>query len=93
MSEVFTKNNVCYNEFSLALLADKALGIKTPRILSYNEVTEKLIMSKMPFGNVADYFGDDDEQTPDYIYMKIRKIIKRLYDVGSCILTLLDITF
>lgn len=82
MDNVFIKKNVNYNEFALAVLADKALKVKTPRIISYNEGNETLVMSKLNYSNVADYFGDEDEKTPDYIYAKIRKIVKKLYDSG-----------
>ena len=82
MSEKFVKEQVEYNEFALALLASKAIGIKTPKILSYNEQTKVMIMNKMKFSNVADFYGDGDDKTPDYIYTKIRKIIKKLYDYG-----------
>lgn len=89
MDKVFIKKNVNYNEFALALLADKALKLKTPRIISYNEGNETLVMSKLNYSNVADYFGDEDIKTPDYIYAKIRKIVKKLYDSG---ITYPDIT-
>lgn len=82
MSKIFTKENVEHNEFALAHLASKALKIKTPRIISFNESTKTLVMTKMKFSNVADYFGDKNNQTPHYIYDKIRKIIKKLYDSG-----------
>ena len=89
MVDLYTKHNVEHNEFVLALLTEKALGIKTPKILSYNENNKTLVMIKKQFSNVADYFGDEDNKTPDYIYAKIRKIVKKLYEYG---ITYPDIT-
>ena len=84
MEDIFTKSNVEKNEFVLARLADKGLHIRTPSILSYDEETKVMKMSKMPFSNVADYYGDNDDETPISIYDKIREIIKKLYDSGIC---------
>ena len=84
MEDIFTKSNVEKNEFVLARLADKGLRIRTPSILSYDEETKVMKMSKMPFSNVADYYGDNDDETPISIYDKIREIIKKLHDSGIC---------
>ena len=82
MNEVFIKTNVLYNEFSLAIFVSKGLGIKSPKIISYNEGTEVLVMEKKPFSNVADFYGEEDNMTPEFIFKRIRKIIKKLYDSG-----------
>lgn len=89
MSEKFVKEKVEYNEFALALLASKSIGIKTPQIYSYNEQTMVMIMSKLNMNSIADFYGDEDNKTPAYIYAKIRKIIKKLYNSG---ITYPDIT-
>ena len=58
-----------------------SLGIvKTPEILAYNRDTQVMLMKKINYMNVADYYGDEDTDTSPNLFNKIRDIIKTLYD-------------
>jgi tRNA A-37 threonylcarbamoyl transferase component Bud32 len=74
----FIKNSVERHEYELAHLSRKFLNIKTPSIISYDGKNKIMISEKIWSLNVADYYGDGDDKTPDNVYDKIRDIIRQL---------------
>jgi tRNA A-37 threonylcarbamoyl transferase component Bud32 len=58
-----------------------ALGIvNTPKILAYDRDTKVMIMEKVNYMNVSDYYGEKETDISAELFQKIRKIIKTLYD-------------
>ncbi len=80
MTDTYTKKNVDKNEYQLAHIARKILGINTPRIFSYNAKTEIMISKKIDRCCICDLYGEKDENTPPKIYDKIRVIVFKLLE-------------
>ena len=77
----YIKENVTINEYNLLKKANEN-NINTPQIIDYNRETQTLIMEKIPYMCIADYYGDDIDDVPDSIIQKIRKIIQDLYSIN-----------
>ena len=77
----YTKENVTINEYNLLKKANEN-NINTPQIIDYNRETQTLIMERIPYMCIADYYGDDIDDVPDSIIQKIRRIIQDLYSIN-----------
>ena len=57
------------------------LGIvNVPKIIEYNVETKTMVMEKINYMNVSDYYGETEKNITPALFEKIRKIIKTLYD-------------
>ena len=72
MDNVFIKKNVEYNEFALGILADKSIGVNTPRIISYNEVNKTLNKRVFSYDEVVKKYRIDygDERASNKYFNK-----------------------
>jgi tRNA A-37 threonylcarbamoyl transferase component Bud32 len=81
--DVYIKKNVKQNEFILARLIGNSSVINTPTIIDYDEKSNIMKMQKLKDCiSLADFYGEQDEDTPNNIYDDIRKIIKKLINIG-----------
>ena len=82
MNDLYIKEQVESNEYMIARIAHQGLHIPTPEIIYYNYKSKVMLMTKIHQCCIADYYGDGDNNTPDEIYIKIRKIISDLLMAG-----------
>jgi len=82
MNDLYIKEQVESNEYMIARIANQGLHIPTPEIIYYNSTCKVMIMTKIHQCSVADYYGDSDSETPDEVYIQIRKIIGDLLMAG-----------
>ena len=81
-TNIYTKHNVDKNEYQLAHIARKILGINTPEIVSYNKETGIMTSERVDRCCISDYYGEKNNDTPPKIYDKIREIIHKLLKAG-----------
>ena len=82
MNDLYIKEQVESTEYMIARIAHQGLHIPTPEIIYYNYKSKVMLMTKIHQCCIADYYGDGDNNTPDEIYIKIRKIISDLLMAG-----------
>lgn len=73
----FYKCNVSLHEYYMHKLVYDLNIVNVPKIISYDNDTEVLIMQKLGNCSVADYYGENIEKD---IFDDIRDIIRTLYD-------------
>jgi tRNA A-37 threonylcarbamoyl transferase component Bud32 len=54
--------------------------VNVPKILAYDRDTRIMLMERVNYMNVSDYYGEKDTDTSPELFGRIRKIIKTLYD-------------
>ena len=82
--DIYIKKRVTINEFNLCVIAKKALNISTPDVVEYHRDNKVMYLRRLHYMTVADKYGDLNENTPNTVYSKIRKIIKNLWNGGIC---------
>jgi len=76
----YIKKDVSMKEYEMHKHVHSLGIVNTPKILAYDRDTKVMIMEKVNYMNVSDYYGEKETDiTPD-LFKKIRKIIKTLYD-------------
>jgi hypothetical protein len=56
--------------------------INMPRVFNFDEKTKKIIMEKIPYMNISDFYGENWSDIPKWIQCEIKKIIKTLFFKG-----------
>ena len=79
MSYYYIKKNVSKKEYLFQKYALQLEFPFVPKIYSYNEKKKELKMQRIPNMSIADYYGDNFENIPEHIIVKIREIIGKLY--------------
>jgi|UniRef100_A0A6C0IQU7 tRNA A-37 threonylcarbamoyl transferase component Bud32 len=83
MQSHFSKDNVLRNEYVLTHRLYNE-GIPCPDVISYDETSKTLVLTKINGMSIADFYGDSDEATPTIIFDQIRDIIKELFIKHIC---------
>ena len=76
----YIKHNVSSKEYEMHKQVYLLGIVKTPEILSYDRDTKIMLMKKINYMNVSDYYGENSDDISPKLFNKIRKIIKTLYD-------------
>ena len=76
----YTKHNVTKHEYTMHKYAYDLHIVNIPKIISYNEQEQIMIMEKINNMNISDYYGEKAYNVPKNIFKEIRNIIKILYD-------------
>ena len=56
--------------------------VNVPKIIRYNLKQKKMTLEHIGNDNISNVYGDDPSQIPDYLFIKIREIIMKLYENG-----------
>jgi tRNA A-37 threonylcarbamoyl transferase component Bud32 len=78
----YIKLGVDNNEYNVHRYVYDLQLVKTPSIIEYDKSSCIMSMEKVDNMCISDFYGDSADKVPDYIFDKIRKIIKVLYDNG-----------
>lgn len=76
----YIKHNVSSKEYEMHKHVYLLGIVKTPEILAYDRDTKIMLMKKVNFMNVSDYYGENSDDISPELFNKIRTIIKTLYD-------------
>jgi len=77
--EIFVKENVLQHEFDVYTYVQKHVhGVNTPRIVSYDAVTKRLEMERIPGMSLSDFYGEKAENIPDAVFDEVREIVATL---------------
>ena len=87
ISNVYVKQDVSEQEYEFQRQS-YALGY-SPEVIEYNAITKIMVVRRIDNMCVADWYGDSDEQTPDEVWVDIKRIVRGLYKAG---LEYVDIT-
>ena len=76
----YIKKDVSLKEYEMHKHVHLLGIVNTPKILAYDRDTKVMVMEKVNYMNVSDFYGEKETDiTPD-LFKKIRTIIKTLYD-------------
>ena len=81
-NELFTKQNVSFNEYYIQRIVYDQHCVNVPKVISYDSLTKTMQMRKVPQMSIADMYGDKNKDTPDELYEKIRTIMIQLREIG-----------
>lgn len=76
----YIKKDVSMKEYEMHKHVHSLGIVNTPKILAYDRDTKVMIMEKVNYMNVSDYYGEKETDISPELFKKIRKIIKTLYD-------------
>ena len=76
----YIKPNVTLKEYEMHKHIYLLGIVKTPEILAYDRDTKIMLMKKINYMNVSDYYGENSKDISPELFNKIRTIIKTLYD-------------
>ena len=77
-TKVYIKKNVKEHEYNMHKHVYELNIVNTPKIISYDNKTEVMIMEKIDNMNLSDMHGEEDRMIDEYYFDEIRTIIKTL---------------
>lgn len=78
----YVKKNVNMHEYVLHKFVYDLNIVNVPKIIRYNLKQKKMTLEHIGNDNISNVYGDDPSQIPDYLFIKIREIIMKLYENG-----------
>ena len=76
----YIKHHVSLKEYEMHKHVHSLGIVNIPKILAYDRDTKVMLMERVNYMNVADYYGDKATDITPVLFQKIRTIIKTLYD-------------
>jgi len=76
----YVKHSVSVKEYEMHKHVHSLGIVNVPKILAYDRDTRIMLMERVNYMNVADYYGEKDADITPELFQKIRNIIKTLYD-------------
>ena len=76
----YIKKDVSLKEYEMHKHVHSLGIVNTPKILAYDRDTKVMIMEKVNYMNVSDYYGEKETDISPELFKKIRQIIQTLYD-------------
>jgi tRNA A-37 threonylcarbamoyl transferase component Bud32 len=76
----YIKHQVSLKEYEMHKHVHSLGIVNVPKILAYDRDTRIMLMERVNYMNVSDYYGEKDTDTSPELFGRIRKIIKTLYD-------------
>lgn len=76
----FIKNGVSLKEYEMHKHIYDLHIVNVPKIIAYNRETKTMVMEKINHMCVSDYYGEDADTIQDELFMKIKCIIKTLWE-------------
>jgi tRNA A-37 threonylcarbamoyl transferase component Bud32 len=76
----YIKHSVSLKEYEMHKYVQRLGIVNVPKILAYDRDTRIMLMERVNYMNVADYYGEKDADITPELFQKIRNIIKTLYD-------------
>ncbi len=79
-TKFYTKKNVLKHEYTMHKYVYGLNIVNTPKIISYDENTQVMVMERINNMCISDMYGEDLKLVDESVIKKIRQIIKKLYD-------------
>jgi tRNA A-37 threonylcarbamoyl transferase component Bud32 len=76
----YIKKDVSLKEYEMHKHVHSLGIVNTPKILAYDRDSKVMIMEKVNYMNVSDYYGEKETDISPELFKKIRQIIQTLYD-------------
>jgi tRNA A-37 threonylcarbamoyl transferase component Bud32 len=76
----YIKKDVSMKEYEMHKHVHSLGIVNTPKILAYDRDSKVMIMEKVNYMNVSDYYGEKETDISPELFKKIRQIIQTLYD-------------
>lgn len=77
---MFTKDNVSIKEYKIHKYVYNQKIVKLPKPISYDKEQKIFVMQKIQNMCIADFYGENPKNIPEYIFEQIRTIIKTLFE-------------
>ncbi len=77
-NNVYVKNNVSLHEYAMHKYIQELEMFNIPKIIAYDTDRKILVMEKINFMCVSDFYGEDASCVPEKVFNEIRNIIKNL---------------
>ena len=75
----YIKHNVLEHEYAMHKHIYHLGIVNTPKIIAYDRETKVMVMEKINFMNLSDFYGEDAKNISSELFAKIKAIIKTLY--------------
>ena len=76
----YIKHSVSLKEYEMHKYVQRLGIVNVPKILAYDRDTRIMLMERVNYMNIADFYGEKDVDITPELFQKIRNIIKTLYD-------------
>jgi len=76
----YIKHSVTLKEYEMHKHIQSLGIVNTPKILAYDRDTRIMLMEKVNYMNISDYYGENDTDITPELFARIREIIKTLYE-------------
>jgi len=76
----YIKHSVTQKEYEMHKHIQSLKIVNVPKILAYDRDTQIMLMERVNFMNISDYYGENDADITPELFARIREIIKTLYD-------------
>lgn len=76
----YIKHSVSQKEYEMHKHVQKLGIVNVPKILAYDRDTQIMLMERVNYMNISDYYGENDTDITPELFARIREIIKTLYD-------------
>jgi tRNA A-37 threonylcarbamoyl transferase component Bud32 len=76
----YIKHSVTLKEYEMHKHIQSLGIVNTPKILAYDRDTRIMLMERINYMNISDYYGENDTDITPELFARIREIIKTLYD-------------
>jgi len=79
---IYVKKNVKFSEYKMHNYIYHLGIVNCPKIFSYDRKNKIMTMEKIDNMCLSDFYGENANDIPADIYLKVKQIIKKLYDYG-----------
>jgi tRNA A-37 threonylcarbamoyl transferase component Bud32 len=76
----YIKHSVSLKEYEMHKYVQRLGIVNVPKILAYDRDTRIMLMERVNYMNIADFYGENDVDITPELFQRIRNIIKTLYD-------------
>ena len=76
----YIKHSVSLKEYEMHKHVQSLKIVNVPKILAYDRDTQIMLMERVNYMNISDYYGENDTDITPELFARIREIIKTLYD-------------
>jgi tRNA A-37 threonylcarbamoyl transferase component Bud32 len=78
---IFIKQNVTKHEYMCHKMIYNLKKFNVPRIYSYDEKTQIMVLQKIHGLSLSDFYGEDSKNISNELFAEIRKIVEYLYNM------------
>jgi tRNA A-37 threonylcarbamoyl transferase component Bud32 len=80
INNIYIKGNVKEEEYEMHRHIYRLNIVKTPRIIAYDRKTEVMVMDRIDYMNISDFYGEEEENISPALFTKVRSVVQTLYE-------------